>query len=143
VESLSKAVGLLHVDVDVVQLAVEVGFADVDRVQLEVLECSERENGAEGGPLGRESKRLVKIDARALTEAFGDEEGLVALDGTVGMALDLEDPLGANSLAPVRQLHELPCAVLEVCLHLAHHGLVPQLRVRAAHGFAVRLGLCV
>jgi hypothetical protein len=45
--ALSKAVGLLHVDVDVVQLAVEVGVADVDRLQLEVLERGEREDGAE------------------------------------------------------------------------------------------------
>jgi hypothetical protein len=98
--TLSEAVGLLHVDVDVVQLAVEVGVADVDGLQLEVLERGEREDGAEGSPLGRGSERLVEIDAGTLAEAIGDEAGLVVLDGAVGVALDLEDPLGANSLAP-------------------------------------------
>jgi hypothetical protein len=108
-----------------VQLAVEVGVADVDGLQLEVLERGEREDSAESGPLGGRGERLVEIDAGTLTEAFGDEAGLVALDGAVGVALDLEDPLGANGLAPMRQLDELSCAVLEVSLHLAHHGLVP------------------
>jgi hypothetical protein len=91
-----------------VQLAVEVGVADVDRLQLEILDRAEREDGAESGPLGGRGERLIEVDARTLTKAFGDEAGLVALDGAVGLALDLEDPLGANGLAPVRQLDELP-----------------------------------
>jgi hypothetical protein len=43
----------------------------------------------------------------------------------------------------MRQLDKLPCAVLEVSLHFAHHGLMPQLRIRPPHGLAVGLGLCV
>jgi hypothetical protein len=56
---------------------------------------------------------------------------------------NLEDPFGANGLVSAQQLDELPHVVLDVRLHLAHHGLMPQLRVRATHGVAMRLGLCV
>jgi hypothetical protein len=126
-----------------VQLAVEVGVADVDGLQFKLLKRVEREQGVEGRPLGGQGKRLIEIDAWVLPKAFGDEVGLVALDGAFGVALDLEDSLGANGLAPVQELDELPRAVLEVSLHFAHHGLMPQLRVRMAHGVVVRLGLCV
>jgi hypothetical protein len=126
-----------------VQLAVEVGVADVNGLQLEGFKCGGRKDGVEGSPLGGRGKHLVEIDAGALPKAFGDEAGLVVLDSAVGVALDLEDPLGANGLAPVRELDELPRAFLKVSLHFAHHDLMPQLRVQAAPGLAVRLGLCV
>jgi hypothetical protein len=120
-----KAVGLLHIDVNAVQLAVEVGVADVNRLQLEVLKSCKRKDGAESGLLGCGSKHLVEIDARMPSKALGDEASLIALDGAFRVALDLEDPLGANGLAPWWQLDKLPRAVLKMSLHLAHHGLVP------------------
>jgi hypothetical protein len=100
--ALSKAVGLLHIDNDVVQLAVEVGVAIGDQLQLKVLQRGKHKAGAQGSPLGGQGKHLVGIDTGVLAEAFGDEVGLVALDSAVRVALDLKYPLGANHLAPVR-----------------------------------------
>jgi hypothetical protein len=87
--------------------------------------------------------RLPLQTLRTLHASQADGWRYLCLFSPVGVALDLEDPLGANGLTPVREVEELPRAVLEVSLPLAHHGLMPQLRVRAAHSLTIRLGLYV
>jgi hypothetical protein len=69
--ALSKAVGLLHVHVDVVQLAVEVGVSDVNPLKLEDLEGGKSKNGEESGPLGRGGEHLVKINTGTLAKTLG------------------------------------------------------------------------
>jgi hypothetical protein len=66
--ALSKAVGLLHVHVNVVQLAVEVSVADVNQLQLEVLKRVERKDGTESSPFCHRGEGLIEVNTGTLTK---------------------------------------------------------------------------
>ena len=92
------------------------------------------EQRADGGELGHGSERLLVVDARLLREAFGHEAHLVAVDGAVGLALDLEDPLAADGLTACWQGCQRPRAGLLDGVHLVLRCLLPLVAVRTAHG---------
>jgi hypothetical protein len=63
---LSKAFRLCHVDVDILELAIEVGVGDVDGLKLQVLKSGNGKNRTQSSPLGGRCKGLVKVNAWSL-----------------------------------------------------------------------------
>jgi hypothetical protein len=56
---LRKALRLAHVHLDVLELAIEVGVGDVNRLKLPILESGESKDDAQSGPFGGRSKGLI------------------------------------------------------------------------------------
>ena len=102
-----ESLGLTHVDL-CVDFTVEERVGDVDEAQVMILACSERQNRANGLEARRASKDLEIVEPRTLAEALSDEARLVAVNGAVRVALELEDPSAANRGSPWGQLFQSP-----------------------------------
>jgi hypothetical protein len=107
-----EALRLAHIDL-LIQVTVEKCGGDVHRIKLHVLHRSQSNNGAQGVELGHRSKGLGVVKMRLLGKALGHQTSLVALYRTISILLDLEDPPAAHSLPALRQLSQLPSAMLQ------------------------------
>ena len=77
---------------------------DVDGVKVKIFESCKGENGSNGCKLSCRGKCLIEIAARALAKALGNETSLVAFDGAICIALDLENPSATNGFSTRREI---------------------------------------
>ena len=119
-----KSFRLLHVDL-LLQSAIEIGMRDVNGAKLKVLQGCQGQHNANGGVANSGSKCLSEIKARTLRIAFGNQSGLVAVQGAISIVFDLHEPSGANCTLPRGQFDDLPSAIDSVSLHLFFTSLLP------------------
>jgi hypothetical protein len=65
------------------QSAIEIGMRDVNRAKFKVLQSSQGQDNANGGVANSGSKCLLEVKARTLRIAFGNQPGLVAVQGAI------------------------------------------------------------
>src|ERR1700691_3127884 len=112
-----KSLWLLHVDL-FLQSAIEIGMGGVNRAKLKVFQGSQSQDNVNGGIANSVSKCLLKVEARTLRIAFGDQSGLVAVQRAISIVLDLHEPSGTNCSLPRRQFDDFPSGIEFVSLHL-------------------------
>jgi len=66
---------------------------DIERVQVEVLECSKHEDNSDGGKVNSRSEDFEVIKSRMLVVALGHQSSLVAIYRAICIALHLKYPL--------------------------------------------------
>jgi hypothetical protein len=113
-----------------VQVTLHERVLHVDVVDGVALDGRGGDGGAKSGVLGDGRKHFVVVDPMHLAVALNDQARLVALDVAVGVALDLEDPLGGDELGAVWWWRRLPRAVGLEGGHLLVHGGAPLVGLR-------------
>ena len=86
-----ESLRLLHVDL-LVQIAICESRGDVHRMKFKVFYSSHGHNDAKCGRMEGGHKAFVVVKSRMLRVALCDNSGLEALNGTICIVFDLEDP---------------------------------------------------
>jgi len=87
------------------------------------------EDDTNGGRFDNWTKRLVVVNAVALSEAADHPAGLVTGEGAVGVEFMLINSLARHNVGTWRSGYKAPCVVVDQGLVLVCHGR-PPLRVR-------------
>ena len=78
-----------------------------------------------GSRLDDWTERVFIIKTIPLFEALGNKPCLVALDGTISMSLDFENPLGINNIDTRYWRNKLPSVIFLESLKLLFHSNAP------------------
>jgi hypothetical protein len=86
-------------------------------------------------------KGFLKVKARLLRVAFGDNPVLVAIQEAISIVLDLQEPSGANCTLSRTEFDNLPGAIQPANLHLFLTCYTPQICVKVLLKLLVFSGL--
>ena len=138
---LLEPLRLAHVDI-LVELAVEVGGLHISPGE-EIGLCSSRgQKEAKSVHADRVRVGVVVIVPLDLGESLGAETSLVAVDGAVGIALDIIAPSRADRAAPTWGFggeDEVPSPCLIMAVDFLDHGLHPLVVLGRVAGLMVAL----
>lgn len=102
------------------------GIVDVQLMNRPAIRHGKMQHNMDSGGLDHWTKSILKIDARALMKALGDQTGLVLVNSAIGVPFDTKHLFTTNKIVNRLRWNKLPSSIANESITLSRHGSSPK-----------------